>query len=51
VTRRDASEFMELAAAIPIRTTTDLYPLEAANDALVALKEGRVRGAAVLTMS
>jgi propanol-preferring alcohol dehydrogenase len=50
VTRRDATEFMELAAAIPIRTESDRYPLEAANDALVALKEGRVRGAAVLTM-
>jgi propanol-preferring alcohol dehydrogenase len=50
VTRRDAAEFMELAAAIPIRTQTDLYPLAAANDALRALSEGRVHGAAVLTM-
>ena len=51
VTRRDAAEFMELAAAIPIATAADLYPLEAANDALVALAQGSVRGAAVLTMS
>jgi propanol-preferring alcohol dehydrogenase len=51
VTRRDASEFMELAAAIPIRTQSDHYPLEAANDALIALEAGRVRGAAVLTMA
>jgi propanol-preferring alcohol dehydrogenase len=51
VTRRDAAEFMELAATIPIRTESDRYPLEAANDALIALEEGRVRGAAVLTMT
>jgi propanol-preferring alcohol dehydrogenase len=50
VTRRDAAEFMELAAAIPIRTQTDLYPLSAGNEALRALSEGRVRGAAVLAM-
>ena len=51
VTRRDAVEFMELAAAIPIRTAVDLFPLEAANEALQALAAGRVRGAAVLTMA
>ena len=51
VTRRDAVEFMELAAAIPIRTAVDLFPLEAANEALQALAAGRIRGAAVLTMA
>jgi propanol-preferring alcohol dehydrogenase len=50
VTRRDATEFMELAASIPIRTQTDLFPLEAAGDALRAVARGTVRGAAVLTM-
>jgi propanol-preferring alcohol dehydrogenase len=50
VTRRDAAEFMALAAEIPIRTETDLYPLEAGNDALAAVASGKVRGAAVLTM-
>lgn len=50
VTRRDAAEFMQLAAEIPIRTQVDAYPLEAGNEALVALKAGRVRGAAVLRM-
>ena len=49
VTRRDAAEFMELAAAIPIQTTADLYPLEAGNEALQALAAGRISGAAVLT--
>jgi propanol-preferring alcohol dehydrogenase len=49
VTRRDAAEFMALAASIPIRTTVDVFPLEAGNDALQALAAGRIRGAAVLT--
>ncbi len=50
VTRRDATEFMALAASIPIRTQADLFPLEAGNDALQALATGKIRGAAVLTM-
>jgi propanol-preferring alcohol dehydrogenase len=50
VTRRDATEFMALAASIPIRTQADLFPLEAGNDALRALATGKIRGAAVLTM-
>jgi propanol-preferring alcohol dehydrogenase len=51
VTRRDAAEFMDLAAAIPIRTAVDLFPLEAGNEALRALAAGTIRGAAVLTMA
>jgi propanol-preferring alcohol dehydrogenase len=47
-TRRDAREFVDLAARIPIRTAADPYPLEEANTALLRLKEGRVSGAAVL---
>ncbi|WP_322796152.1 zinc-dependent alcohol dehydrogenase family protein [Tepidiforma sp.] len=50
-TRQDAREFLQLAADIPIRTEYDLYPLEAANEALLALAEGRVNGAAVLDLT
>ena len=50
VTRRDATEFMALAASIPIKTEAQLFPLEAANEALKALDAGAIRGAAVLTM-
>jgi propanol-preferring alcohol dehydrogenase len=50
VTRRDAAEFMDLAASIPITTAVQLFPLEAANEALRALDAGAIRGAAVLTM-
>jgi alcohol dehydrogenase, propanol-preferring len=47
-TREDGLALLELAAAIPIRTRTQPYPLEHANEALADLKEDRVRGAAVL---
>ena len=47
-TRADGRALLELAAGIPIRTHTTLYPLERANEALDDLKNDRVRGAAVL---
>ena len=47
-TRRDAEELLELAAAIPIRTTVTRFPLASANEALAGLKAGAIRGAAVL---
>ncbi len=47
-TRRDAEEFLELAARIPIRAETETFPLEKANEALLRVKRGEVRGAAVL---
>jgi len=47
-TRRDAQEFVDLAARIPIHTVAEPYPLEEANTALLRQKEGQVSGAAVL---
>ena len=47
-TRRDGMELLELAARIPIRTDTTLYPLEAANDALLDIAGSRISGAGVL---
>ena len=47
-TRRDAEEFLTLAAAIPIRTIADVYPLADVNRALADLARGDVGGAAVL---
>lgn len=49
-TRADAEEFLALAATIPLRTAVDVFPLEAANEALARLAAGQVKGAAVLTM-
>jgi propanol-preferring alcohol dehydrogenase len=48
LTRRDGEEFLELAARIPIRTETQTFALAQANEALDALRDGRLRGAAVL---
>jgi propanol-preferring alcohol dehydrogenase len=49
VTRADAAEFLELAAAIPIRTSVRPYPLTDANRALADLAGGNIgAGAAVL---
>ena len=47
-TRRDGEELLGIAAQIPVRTTTQSFPLENANEALALLKAGRVNGAAVL---
>jgi len=46
--RRDAVEFFEVAARAGVHAQTQTYPLGAANRALAALREGGVRGAAVL---
>ncbi len=47
-TRDDAREFLALAAEVGIRADTETQPLSEANEALVRLKRGEVRGAAVL---
>ena len=48
LTRRDGEEFLELARRIPVRTTVVPFPLERANEALDAVRNGRLTGAAVL---
>ncbi|HEV8687518.1 MAG TPA: zinc-dependent alcohol dehydrogenase family protein [Gaiellaceae bacterium] len=48
LTRRDGEEFLALAPEVPVRTEIQLYDLGEANEALAALREGRVRGSAVL---
>jgi propanol-preferring alcohol dehydrogenase len=51
VTRADVSEFLQLAAEIPIRPEVEEYPLEDANQALLEIKERKIRGAKVLRIS
>ncbi len=48
LTRKDAAEFMEIAPKVPVRTTTQPFALEQANEALNQLRHGEVQGAAVL---
>ncbi len=47
-TRRDAVEFLDLAARIPIRVTARAFGLKEANEVLRLLKESKLDGAAVL---
>jgi propanol-preferring alcohol dehydrogenase len=49
LTRHDGLEFLALAPHVPVRTEVMQFPLEEANEALKTLRDGRVRGAAVLT--
>lgn len=48
LTRRDGEEFLKLAPKVPVRTSTEAFPLDQANEALARLREGRITGAAVL---
>ena len=50
VTRKDAQDFLPLAAEIPIIPEVQEFGLEEANEALVLLKQGKIQGAAVLRM-
>jgi propanol-preferring alcohol dehydrogenase len=50
LTRRDGEEFLALAPNVPVRTEVMPFPLEEANEALGALRGGRIRGAAVLVV-
>jgi propanol-preferring alcohol dehydrogenase len=50
-TRADARAFLALAEAANIRAATETFPLAKANEALRAVKESRVRGAAVLVQA
>jgi propanol-preferring alcohol dehydrogenase len=47
-TRQDGEDFLRVAAEIPIRMHTQLFPLREANRALNALKSDAIEGAAVL---
>ena len=48
VTRRDAEDFLALAPCVPVQTEVTTFALRDANEALSTLREGRLRGAAVL---
>jgi alcohol dehydrogenase, propanol-preferring len=48
LTRADGEEFLTLAPQVPVRTTTQAFPLAEANEALRRLRSGAIEGAAVL---
>jgi propanol-preferring alcohol dehydrogenase len=48
LTRRDGEEFFQLIEQVPVRTQTERFRLEQANEALARLRAGQLQGAAVL---
>lgn len=50
LTRRDGEDFLRLAPQVPVRTHVQRFPLNAANEALAHLRDGEVRGAAVIAV-
>jgi alcohol dehydrogenase, propanol-preferring len=50
LTRQDGEEFLALAPQVPVRTEVELHRLEEANQALESIRDGSLRGAAVLTI-
>jgi propanol-preferring alcohol dehydrogenase len=51
VSRKDVSEFLSIAAEVPILPEIQEYELEDANRALVELKQGKIQGAKVLKLA
>ncbi|HEX7293753.1 MAG TPA: zinc-dependent alcohol dehydrogenase family protein [Solirubrobacterales bacterium] len=51
LTRRDGEELLALAPQVPIRTEVEVFPLTAADEALDAIRSGRLHGAAVLDVA
>lgn len=51
LTRRDGEKFLKLAYKAGVKTEVELFPLAEANRALDAVRQGSVRGAAVLTIN
>ena len=50
MTRADARDFLNLAAKIGLKPTVTVFPLEQANEALLAVKKDQIDGAAVITV-
>ncbi len=50
ITRHDVQAFLALAAEMALQPAVQVFHLDAANEALLELKQGKIRGAKVLTM-
>jgi propanol-preferring alcohol dehydrogenase len=51
LTRCDGDEFFEIAPRVPVRTNTETFALEQANNALDLFRSGKLSATAVLTIS
>lgn len=50
LTRRDGEEFLALAPRLGVKTEVEIFSLASANQAIKRVRQGQVRGAAVLVM-
>jgi propanol-preferring alcohol dehydrogenase len=50
LTRQDGEDFFKIVSLTKIKTEIEIFPLEEANRALEKLRDGRIRGAAVLVI-
>ena len=50
MTRDDARDFLRVASQIGLRPKVTAFPLDQANEALIALREDSIDGAAVIVM-
>lgn len=50
LTRQDGEEFLAIAPRVPVQTEVTPFPLEQANEALTALRQGAFNGAGVLVV-
>jgi len=51
LTRRDGEEFLKIAPRVPVKTKTEVFPLEDANTALDKFRAGKLAATAVLKIS
>jgi propanol-preferring alcohol dehydrogenase len=51
LTRRDGEEFLEIAPRVPVKTQTEVFPLEKTNAALEKFRSGKLKGTAVILVS
>jgi alcohol dehydrogenase, propanol-preferring len=51
LTRRDGEEFLKIARRVPVKTQTEVFPLEETNSALAQFRSGKLRGTAVILVS
>jgi propanol-preferring alcohol dehydrogenase len=51
LTRQDGTDFFALAPRVPVHADVQTFALASANEALSQLREGKIRGAAVLQIA
>lgn len=51
LTRQDGLEYMQIVKKVPLKVTVTCFPLEKANEALAAIRNGTLEGSAVLSLT